>query len=70
MTLKIDLKDWTIYINTPSLTEIKMKDGGKNKISCPIKAILLYLMQQVGYFERAGFQPQMDIFKAVLVPSE
>ena len=27
-------------------------------------------MQQAGYFERVGLQPQMYIFKAVLVPSE
>ena len=27
-------------------------------------------MQQAGYFDRACIQPQMDIFKAVLVPSE
>ena len=36
----------------------------------PLKAILLYLIQQAGYFERAGLQPWMDIFKAVLVPTE
>ena len=36
----------------------------------PFKAILLYLMQQAEYFERASLQPRMDIFKVVLVPSE
>ena len=34
------------------------------------KAILLYLMQQAEYFERASLQPRMDIFKVVLVLSE
>ena len=28
------------------------------------------LMQKAGYFQRAGIQPWMDIFKAVLVSSE
>ena len=36
----------------------------------PLKAILSYLMQQGGYFERAGLQPRMDIFKIVLVLNE
>ena len=27
-------------------------------------------MQEVGYFERVGLQPRIDIFKAVLVPNE
>ena len=27
-------------------------------------------MQQAGYFEWVGLQPQMDIFKAILVPSK
>ena len=27
-------------------------------------------MQKAGYFQRAGIQSQLDIFKAVLVPSE
>ena len=36
----------------------------------PLSAILLYLMQQAGYFEWVGLQPRMDNFKAVLVPSE
>ena len=27
-------------------------------------------MQKAGYFERAGLQPRMDIFNAVLEPSE
>ena len=27
-------------------------------------------MQKAGYFERAGLQPRMDIFKAVLVSNE
>ena len=36
----------------------------------PLRAILPSLMQQAGHFERVGLQPQMDIFKAVLVPNE
>ena len=36
----------------------------------PLRAILPFLMQHAGYFERVGLQPQMDIFKAVMVPSE
>ena len=36
----------------------------------PLRAILPFLMQKVGYFQWAGIEPQMDIFKAVLVPSE
>ena len=27
-------------------------------------------MQKAGYFQQAGIQPRMDIFKAVLIPSE
>ena len=27
-------------------------------------------MQKAGYFQRVGIEPRMDIFKAVLVPSE
>ena len=27
-------------------------------------------MQKAGYFERASLQPRMDIFKAILIPSE
>ena len=36
----------------------------------PLRAILPFLMQKAGYFQRAGIEPQMDIFKAVLVSSE
>ena len=36
----------------------------------PLRAILPSLMQQAGYFERVGLQPQMDIFKVILVPSD
>ena len=36
----------------------------------PLRAILQYLMQKARYFQRAGLQPRMDIFKAILVPSE
>ena len=36
----------------------------------PLRAILPYLMQKAGYFEQAGLQHRMDIFKVVLVPSE
>ena len=36
----------------------------------PLRTILPYLKQQAKYFERAGLQPRMDIFKAILVPSE
>ena len=32
--------------------------------------ILPYLLQQADYFEQVGLQPRMDIFKAILVPSE
>ena len=43
---------------------------GKERNIMPLKAILPYLMQQAGYFKWIGFQPRMDIFKVVLVPSE
>ena len=36
-----------------------------------LKAILPYLLQQVGYFEWAGNEPRQDIFRAVwLHPNE
>ena len=35
-----------------------------------LRTILPYLMQQVGYFERIGLQPQMEIFKVVMIPNE
>ena len=36
----------------------------------PLRAILPYLIQKAGYFEQAGLQHRMDIFKAFLVPNE
>ena len=36
----------------------------------PLRAILPFLMQKAGYFQRAGIELRMDIFKAVLIPSE
>ena len=70
MTLKIDLKDWTIYIYDSISYRAEDQGWRKERRIMPLKAILPFLMQQAGYFQRAGIQPQMDIFKAVLVPSE
>ena len=36
----------------------------------PLRMILPFLMQKAWYFQQAGIQLRMDIFKAVLVPSE
>ena len=36
----------------------------------PLRAILPYLLQQPRYFKQAGREPKIDIFKAVLVPTE
>ena len=70
MTLKIDLKDWTIYIFDSVADRNKDEGWRKERNMMPLRAILPYLMQQVGYFEWAGLQSRMDIFKVVLVPSE
>ena len=70
MTLKIDLKDWTIYIFDSIADRNKYEGWRKERNMMPLRVILSYLMQQVGYFEPAGLQPRMDIFKAILVPSE
>ena len=70
MTLKIDLKDWTIFI-FDSISYKAIDEGWrKERRIMPLKAILPYLLQQADYFERVGLQPRMDIFKVVLVPSE
>ena len=37
----------------------------KIKEYLPLKAILPYLLQQIGYFEQVGIKPRKDIFKAV-----
>ena len=70
MTLKIDLKDWTIYIF--DFISYRAEDQGwrKERRIMPLRAILSFLMQKAGYFQRADIQPRIDIFKAVLVPSE
>ena len=70
MTLKIDLKDWTIYIFDSISYKATDQGWKKEQTNMPLKAILPYLMQQTGYFERVGLQPRPDIFKAILVPSE
>ena len=70
MTLKIDLKDWTILIFDSIFYRASDQGWRKEWTIMPLKAILPSLMQQAGYFERVGLQPRMDIFKAVLVPSE
>ena len=70
MTLKIDLKDWTIYIYDSISYKAEDQGWRKERRIMPLRAILPFLMQQAGYFQRAGIQPRMDIFKAVLVPSE
>ena len=36
----------------------------------PLRVILSFFMQKTRYFEWAGLQPRMNIFKAVLVLSE
>ena len=70
MTLKIDLKDWTIYI-FDSISYRAEDQGWRKKIRImPLRAILPFLMQKAGYFQRVGIQPRMDIFKVVLVPSK
>ena len=70
MTLKIDLKDWTIYIFDSISYRAEDQGWRKERRIMPLRAILPFLMQKAGYFQRAGLQPRMDIFKAVLVPSE
>ena len=70
MTLKIDLKDWTIYIFDFIVDRNKDKGWTKERNMMPFKAFLLYLIQQAGYFEQVGLQPRMDIFKVVLVHGE
>ena len=70
MTLKIDLKNWTIFIFDSISYRATDQGWRKERNIMPLRAILSYLMQKAWYFERAGLQPRMDIFKAVLVPSE
>ena len=70
MTLKIDLKDWTIYIFDSISYRAEDQRWRKERRIMPLRAILLFLMQKTGYFQRAGIQPRMDILKAVLIPSE
>ena len=70
MTLKIDLKDWTIYIFDSISYRAEDQGWRKERRIMPLKAILPFLMQKAGYFQRAGIQPRLEIFKAVLVPSE
>ena len=70
MTLKIDLKDWTIYIFDSISQRAENQGWRKERRIMPLRAILPFLMQKAGYFQRDGIQPWMDIFKAVLVPSE
>ena len=70
MTLKIVLKDWTILIF--DFISYRATDQGwrKEQTIMPLRVILPFLIQKAWFFEQAGLQPQMDIFKAVLVPSE
>ena len=70
MTLKIDLKDWTILIFDSISYRDTDQGWRKEQTIMPLRAILLFFMQKTWYFERAGLQPWMDIFKAVLVSSE
>ena len=70
MTLKIDLKDWTIYIFDSISYRAEDQGWRKERRIMPLRAILPFLMQKAGYFQRVGIEPRMDIFKAVLVPSE
>ena len=70
MTLKIDLKEWTIFIFDSIFYRATDEGWRKERRIMPFKAILPYLLQRAGYFERVGIEPRMDIFKAFLVPSE
>ena len=70
MTLKIDLKDWTIYIFDSIFYKATDQGWRKERAIMSFRVILPDFIQQAGYFQRAGIQPRMDIFKAVLVPSE
>ena len=70
MTLKIDLKDWTILIFDSISYRAINQEWRKERTIMPLREILSFLMQKAGYFEWADLQPRMDIFKAVLVPSE
>ena len=70
MILKIDLKDWTIFIFDSISYRATDQRWRKERRIIPLRAILPFLMQKAGYFQRAGIQPRMDIFKVILVPSE
>ena len=70
MTLKIDLKYWTIYIFDSISYRAEDQGWRKERRIMPLRAILPFLMQKAGYFHRDGIEPRIDIFKAVLVPSE
>ena len=70
MTLKIDLKEWTIFIFNSISYRATDEGWRKERRIMPLKAILPYLLQRAGYFELVGIEPRMDIFKAFLVPNE
>ena len=70
MTLKINLNDWTIFIFDSISYRATDQGWRKERTIMPLRAILPYFMQKPRYFERAGLQHQIDIFKAVLVPNE
>ena len=70
MTLKIDLKDWMIFIFDSIFYRATDQGWRKEQTIMPLRAILPYLMLRAGYFERDNLQPQMNIFKTVLVPSK
>ena len=70
MTLKIDLKEWTIFIFDSISYRATDEGWRKERRIMPLRAILPYLLQRAGYFERVGIEPRMDIFKAFLVPTE
>ena len=70
MILKIDLKDWTILIFDSISYRATDQRWRKERTIMPLRAILPFLMQKARYFEWVDLQPQMDIFKAVLIPKE
>ena len=70
MTLKIELEglddfDFRLYLLQSYRSRMKERMNYH-----ALRAILSFFIQKAGYFERADLQPRIDIFKAVLVPSE
>ena len=68
VTCKINLKAWVIYIYDSLAHNFSDEPWFREYQIIPLRAILLSMLEQAGYFQHTGMSPRKDMFRAKRLP--